>query len=222
MASSSTAQAFETPGTPGVKVTPLPRQRPVVVAPRTGPLGRPTPFLLPSLGTPGGGNAATAGEAQPSAPGGLARKGAAPGRSRFAAAAAAERENDGAAALHQSVDSGLAALGSPLGVQAGRSSSLTSLAKDASSGSLQLAARASSFTSFGGGSTGNLQLAARASSFTSFGGGSCNLIGGGMGSRPASFSKLASEGLEQQQAPECNGESPQRPLSEQLHRLRLV
>lgn len=190
---------------PALQVTPLPRQRPVVVAARFGPLGC-APLLLPTLGTPPGSSAsalAAAGEAPAPAPSGLgARKAAAPGRSRFAAAVAAERENEEEPA-------------SP----ASRSSSVASLAKGASGSSLPLCARASSFTSFGGGSSGNLQLAERAHSFTSFAGSSGNLRSpsGGLGSRPASFSKLgAAEGGE------AAGGSPRRPLAERLSRLRLL
>lgn len=195
-AASSTAnvaQAWETPGTPGVQVTPLPRQRPVV-QPRVGPLGH-SPFM--HLSTPGGASAppaaAAAAEAAANVPAAQPaaappRKSAAPGRSRFAAAV----ENDEAAAiaaLRASVER--SALSSPGAPQA-RSTSFTTLAKrEGSSSSLHVAARAASFTSFAGGSSGNLQLAARAASFTSFGGSRSNLSNiAGMASRQPSKALL--------------------------------
>ena len=161
---------FEQPGTPGLKTTPLPRQRPVV-QPRA-PLGR-TPFLLP-LVSPGSSGTAVGTSApadlQPVAAG--VRGKTAAGRSRFAAAA----ENDegaasAAAAMRASTETMLSSPGAAL---VGRASSLTSLCSrdGGSSSNLQVQERGASFTSaFGGSSGGNLPLQARASSFTSYGGG---------------------------------------------------
>ena len=220
-ASGRLAAAFETPGTPGVQVTPLPRQRPVVVPPpRFGPLARP-PFSLPQLSTPGGSSAAAAAaaEAAPQPSGGLLRRVAAAGRSRFAAAA----ENDEAAAVaalrESSESAGAAALGSP-GLPQARSTSLTSLLarREGSSGELAVCGRAASFSSFRSPSGGNLslQVAARASSFTSFGGSSSNLSNiMGPGSRPGSSKQL--DGLEEA----AQAGSPGAAAGEQLRRLRL-
>lgn len=191
LGSSSLAQTFETPGTPGLKTTPLPRQRPVPSAQQRGLLGR-TPFLL-SLSSPfrggaaaaaGGGSTASlaAAELQPLAVGLRSRAAAATSpapaqRSRFAA------ENDETLLLRQSSES----LTSP--GAAARSSSFTSLvaSKDPSS-SLELAGRSNSFASFGGSSSSNLQVSARAGSFSSFGGGSSSNLQ--LAARAGSFSSF--------------------------------
>lgn len=198
-ASGRLAAAFETPGTPGVQITPLPRQRPVVVLPpRFGPLGR-GPFSLPPPATPGASSAAAAaaGEAVPQPAGGQLRRSAAAGRSRFAAAAEND-ETTAAAVLRQSSESMAAAgLGSPGPLQA-RSGSVPSFVaqQEGSSGDLVACGRAASFSSLRSPSGGSLslQVAARASSFTSFGGSSSNLSNI-MSSRPGSSKQL--DGLEE-------------------------
>ena len=163
--SSSAAQFFETPGTPGLKTTPLNRSRPVALQQR-GPLGR-TPFLLPSLATPGGGSGGGGGsgigEMQPLAAG--VRK-AAPMRSRFAAAA----ENDEAHLMAAPAGAAAAALalrmsGEGLALSSpslpSRAHSFTSLGGtrgggSSSASSPSLHSRTQSFTSFGGSSSSNL------------------------------------------------------------------
>lgn len=157
------APGFETPGTPGLKTTPLPRQRPVPPVQQRGLLGR-TPFLLPFL-NPGGrssaaaapssiGSPATA-ELQPLAAGlrGRAGPAAAPTqRSRFASA-----ENDESQSLRESTEA--PSLGSPAAQLDARPASFTSaFAGKGPSSSLEVAARSNSFASFGGNSSGNLQV----------------------------------------------------------------
>ena len=220
-ASGRLAVEFETPGTPGVQVTPLPRQRPVVVPPpRFGPLGRGA-FSLPQLSTPGASSAAAAaaGEAAPQPAGGPLRRAAAAGRSRFAAAA----ENDEATAvavLRQSTEAMAASgLSSPglLQARSGSVASLVAARQEGSSGDLAVCARAASFSSFRSPSGGNLslQVAARASSFTSFGGSSSNLSNI-MGSRPSSSKQL--EGLDEVTGMSGSGEDA---AGDQLRRLHL-
>lgn len=186
------APGFETPGTPGLKTTPLPRQRPVPPVQQRGLLGR-TPFLLPFL-NPGGrssaaaapssiGSPATA-ELQPLAAGlrGRAGPAAAPTqRSRFASA-----ENDESQSLRESTEA--PSLGSPAAQLDARPASFTSaFAGKGPSSSLEVAARSNSFASFGGNSSGNLQLVARAGSFSSFGGSSGNVQ---LAARAGSLSSL--------------------------------
>lgn len=195
------AAVYETPGTPGLHVTPLPRQRPVVQQ-RCGPLAR-SPFLLPLTPGSAGSSMPVAEQQQqqaaPGVPAGPVRRPAAPAKSRFAA------ENAEPAASSPAVDPG--SLSSP-GTLAARASSFTgALAKDASSGSLQLAARAASFTSFGRSSSSNIV---------------------GLGSRPSSKQLLEAteEGTPRGEAEAAAGAekaaSPVRPLAETLHRLRLL
>ncbi|KAL4447603.1 hypothetical protein ABPG75_004822 [Micractinium tetrahymenae] len=190
------AAGYETPGTPGLKTTPLPRQRPVPPVQHRGLLGR-TPFLLPFLNPGGGGSSAAAAvsssgslaaaELQPLAAGLRGRAGAAPAgppqRSRFAAAA----ENEEAQSLRESTEA--PSLGSPAAVVDARSASFTSaFAGKGPSSSLELAARSNSLASFGGSSSSNLQLAGRAGSFSSFGGGSSGNLQ--LAARAGSFSSF--------------------------------
>lgn len=173
---------FETPGTPGLKTTPLPRQRPVQQQQQQrAPLGR-TPFLVP-LVPPGGGSGHAAGAGPGPAkglqPGPPSMRGSKAGarRSRFAAAAENDESRAAAAAASAALQAGAGAevpLSSPL--LARRASSFTSLlSKESSSGSnLQLTDRA---VSFGGSCSngGSQTLVPRASSFTAFGGTLSNL-----------------------------------------------
>ena len=216
---SHAARSFETPGTPGLKTTPLPRQRPVPPAQQRGLLGR-MPFLLPQ--TPGSAGASTgslaAAELQPLAGGLRCKVAAPPVRSRFAAAA--DRENDeGAASLRSSVDAGSSQLGSPL--VPSRSASLTSFAKDGSAAAQDLAGRSNSFASFGGNSSGNLQLAARAGSFSSFGGGGSSGSLSGVAAGRAGSSSPVGKGRSRQHLLE-GLDAEQQQAAEQLHRVQLA